>query len=126
MISDYLKRFWDPRLKSIRASLNTHSSPRNTSLDISVLLTILHSSVVIPGFEVHSDKLLSTLYNLKKHFKDAYAINDQQRYPLIGRYPYDQYDGTGVSSGNPWLCLLILGYWQRLLWPNIRIYLQHI
>jgi glucoamylase len=47
--------------------------------------------------------MLSTAEKMREEMAGEYAINQNQSFgTAIGRYPYDKYSGTDMSSGNPW------------------------
>lgn len=76
------------------ASILTHDNHLDSSLDFGI------------PFDVDDSAILNTLHGLVKQMELLYPVN-HQRVNLnlgvaLGRYPEDEYDGLGLSEGNPW------------------------
>ncbi len=106
-ISLSLEHHWSEAKGYIVSGLKNSQDIRS-GLDISIILGVIHSSK-LPSFAPDDDRVLSSFVHLVGRFAQFYDINkvthDRNGQPLgvaIGRYPEDVYDGTGVSSGNPW------------------------
>lgn len=96
--------FWDANQMIIKSFVAETWSERTSRLDISVILACLHTrDFLVEGFTCTDDKVLLTATKLFYHFKAEYPINWGSKYPLIGRYPADLYNGTGKTLGNPWI-----------------------
>jgi glucoamylase len=101
---DDMDSFWDPYQMIIKSFVAETWSERTSRLDISIILACLHTlDFPVPGFTCTDDKVLLTATKLFYHFKAEYPINWGHKYPLLGRYPTDLYNGTGKSLGNPWI-----------------------
>ncbi|KAM0754204.1 hypothetical protein T439DRAFT_323080 [Meredithblackwellia eburnea MCA 4105] len=112
-----LPSFWSPTKGIIRVTKD-HGKGRESvenahvgddtygkvsELDAAVLLATLHAG---EGTEwLGSEKVLATLEELSKAMLAVYPLNKSRKVPCIGRYPEDEYDGTGLSLAHPWfLC----------------------
>ncbi|BFZ63717.1 Glucoamylase, intracellular sporulation-specific [Saitoella coloradoensis] len=91
-----------------------------SNLDTAVLLTSLYTD--LPEFSPYTPGILSTAHALNTTFSSEYAINAGERYPLLGRYGEDRYDGYDLSEGNPWfLCTMA---WSEVMYATVYYYLQ--
>jgi glucoamylase len=77
---------------------------RTAELDVSVIIASLYFSTGDGFFTPGDPWVKKTAQKLESTFANIYEISrDGQSVPAIGRYPEDQYDGSGMTSGNPWI-----------------------
>ena len=105
ILGESLEMFWDEDRKYVKSALNVKDDHGKTSnLDISIILACLHSGPFTHlSFRCASDRVMMTAARLLVNFQLEYSINWGREFPLLGRYPEDVYDGTGISKGNPWI-----------------------
>jgi glucoamylase len=106
MIEQDMMSFWDPVRGYFVATKNRVEGLdyKNSNLDISVILGLLHGSMN-DGFLPFSDpKVQSTIGHIVQAFSQIYKINKRTGVPgvAIGRYPEDRYGGDNFEGGNPW------------------------
>lgn len=107
LISQDLGRFFRSDSQSIIASLDWAEGVnyKNSNLDVAILLGVLHGDAGDGFLNASSPWVLSTTQRLISSFSQLYNVNRALNAPgvAIGRYPEDQYSGSGFSGGNPWL-----------------------
>jgi glucoamylase len=77
---------------------------RTSELDVSIVIASLYFSIGDGFFTPKEAWVVKTANKLESTFASVYHIShDGQPVPAIGRYPEDQYDGSGMNGGNPWI-----------------------
>ncbi len=120
-ISKALEEHWDAKAGYLHSGLDLHHNRgKDSQLDISVILGVLHAGFSKGPFSVTDERILATAVHLDQAFKQAFTVNQIEknwnREPLgtaIGRYPEDVYDGLKSTQGNPWF-LATLGQAELL------------
>ncbi|MBC7384870.1 MAG: glycoside hydrolase family 15 protein [Cryobacterium sp.] len=107
-----LNAFWSGSKGYLMATRNRidGAGDKYSSLDIAVILGVLHSGKSGFPFSVDDDRVIATMFQLEQAFDYAYPLNREktnpdgfQMAPGIGRYPEDRYDGYRTDrQGNPW------------------------
>lgn len=114
-INAVISTFWSEHKQIIRVSKdhqkgrasieNAHFGDntygKTSELDAAVLLATLHAGHGTE-WEHGNEKVLATLEALMDVIRPVYPLNINRSIPAIGRYPEDEYDGTGLSLANPW------------------------
>lgn len=124
-IEQALTQFWNPQKQILVPTVaqNGGITYKNSGLDSSVILGVLHGDPGDGFLSPGNDMVLSTAYQLETAFRQIYRINQNTTLgAAIGRYPEDRYDGLGLASavtaGNPWflttLAFAELSYKARL------------
>lgn len=102
-----LKTFWNSGAGTIETTQNYTQGVnyKSSGLDCAQILGVLHGYAGDGQFSPNNDQLLSTAYNLKQKFASLYPVNynNPSYATAIGRYPEDEYNGTGTGQGNPWI-----------------------
>ncbi len=76
---------------------------KNLHLDSVVILGALVAQGADDFYSVTDDRVLATVFELMRTFKELYPINASGDGIAIGRYPEDHYDGVHSGRvGNPW------------------------
>lgn len=106
-----LQNFWDNKKGYLVATINRTEGVdyKETNLDISVLLGLIHGGMNDSFLAWDNPKVLATINKIAASFSTLYAINKNSHIPgiAIGRYPEDRYSGTASVGGNPWpMCTL--------------------
>lgn len=79
---------------------------KNSHLDASTILAVLHGATGDGFFPPSDDRILATAAKINERFKAIYPINNRGAGVAIGRYPEDRYDGYSTGGeGNPWILL---------------------
>lgn len=118
-ISKMLNKFWSPKLKRLKVTLETGGDLRGktSGLDVASLLGVLHSEIPKSSYSILDPRIQSTMVQLKSSFQKIYPINHVGLpATAIGRYPEDIYDGVGFDGGNPWFLAIhaYAEYYYRL------------
>ncbi|KAJ3359031.1 hypothetical protein HDU91_005024 [Kappamyces sp. JEL0680] len=105
LLEQEMAMFWDASRQFIWATVDPSDDHGKASgLDAAVLLACLHTQdFPHPAFGCGSDAVLLTVVKLVSAFQLEFPINWLSNNPLLGRYPEDVYNGTGMSLGNPWI-----------------------
>ncbi len=105
-LENSLTEFADTNPDYIVASLRRTEGldSKNSNLDISVILGVLHGSYD-DFFKASKPQVIKTFEKLNRVFQNLYSINQtkSQFAPALGRYPEDIYAGTNFNGGNPWV-----------------------
>jgi glucoamylase len=110
-----LASFWNEEKGYVVSTQNQWwSEGRDSYLDISVILGVLHAGEVDGEFSVFDERIVATAKALTTRFLNLYPINkvaySEKNGPLapaIGRYPEDHYDGVFDDNipkpAGPWI-----------------------
>jgi glucoamylase len=99
-LTQSLDGYWSPRDGYYRSRIGVAGGAPNKTLDISVILGVLHAGRVNGPHSVLDPKAQATLAALEELFEAEYPINHDrpaEHGPAMGRYASDAYYG-----GNPW------------------------
>jgi len=107
LLSREIQNHWSSDRKLIQTTLNYEAGAhyKNSNLDASSILAIMHADTHDGFFPVYDDRALVTANKLIETFRSLYPINQHGPGVAIGRYPEDVYNGTGTSEGSPWILL---------------------
>lgn len=108
LISIEIKKHWSDNRGYIETTLDRVEGVdyKNSNLDASSILAILHGDTHDGFFPVQHSKAMATAFRLIETFKRIYGINSNgMPGTAIGRYEEDRYNGTGFGEGSPWLLL---------------------
>lgn len=101
-LTTQIEDHWDDSEKHYRSILGCKSGSEGEDLNIDVVMASIYGDI-----SCINPKMLSTASQMRENSVNSYQINtNSQLGPLIGRYPYDDYDGdTGdsVNEGHPWI-----------------------
>lgn len=106
-IESYMDYYWDSNRKLLVTTLDRDGGLdyKNSQIDVQVVLAALHAAGSDDYLGPTSDRIQATAVQVINSFKNLYPINTQ--HPdlgtAIGRYPEDQYTGTGTGQGNAWV-----------------------
>jgi glucoamylase len=83
---------------------------KNSNLDISVILGVLHGSYD-SFFKASDSQVQKTFEKINAVFANLYPINQnlQNGAAGLGRYPEDIYAGAHFNGGNPWVLATLAG-----------------
>jgi glucoamylase len=108
-IEQELLKHWDDTRGYFVATLNRTGGIdyKQTNLDASVILAVLHGHTNDGFLAVTDKRLLATAEKLLATFHTLYPINQATGTigTAIGRYPEDRYGGINFKGGNPWVLL---------------------
>ena len=106
-IEKEMSKFWDESNNFLHYAIDIAPDQvhgKYSNLDTSVILGCLHAhDFRDPHYDCTSDFTMSTVLKIVDSFSSLYPISSGSKYPLLGRYPEDVYDGVGMSIGNPWI-----------------------
>jgi len=112
VLSGMIDQHWNPNTGIIEFAVNRDESNhyRYHEIDVAVLLGSLYGDAGDGFYDVHEEKVMSTVEAMIDVFTDgSYGIQTQEEAAgipgvYIGRYPNDTYSGTSTSGqGNPWI-----------------------
>ena len=110
LIENEMPKFWDASKGYFAASINRVEGLdyKNSNLDISVVLGLLHGSLNDGFLPYSSPEVQATMNKIVNAFAQIYKINQRPGLPgfAIGRYPEDRYGGDNFEGGNPWQSFL--------------------
>lgn len=107
-IGSKIDTFWSSTVNFVTVSQNYKAGVnyKTSGLDCGTILGALHGNTGEGFYSPYTDKMLATASALISSMATLYPINTATSIG-IGRYPEDQYTGTGTATngGNPWfLC----------------------